>query len=81
MKFRGWRFVTVTQIEPKKYENDETEELSDEEDSAIANLQGITSAILNGTSIRNNSFVQEYLTNNFYVTTMGYRFENLEDLK
>ncbi len=79
MKFKGWRFVTVTKIELKKYENDETEELNDEEDSAIANLQGITSAILNGTSIRNNSFVQECLTNNFYVTTMGYRFENLED--
>lgn len=79
MKFRGWRFVTVTKIELKKYEDDETAELSDEEDSAIANLQGITSAILNGTSIRNNSFVQECLRNNFYVTTMGYRFENLDE--
>lgn len=79
MRFNGWRFVTVTKIELKKYENDETAELNDEEDSAIANLQGITSAILNGTSIRNNSFVQECLTNNFYVTTMGYRFENLEE--
>lgn len=78
-KFLGWRFLTVTKVELKKNEEDEITELNDEEDSAIANLQGITSAILNGTSIRNNSFVQECLKNNFYISTMGYKFENLDD--
>lgn len=61
--------------------DDETKELDEENESdSIANLQGISSAILNGTSIRNNSFVQECLDNNFYVSVMGYKFENLSDL-
>jgi len=68
----------------KKYEgadDEETRELDGEEEGALKNLQGITSAILNGTSIRNNSFVQECLDNNFYVSTMGYKFESMADLR
>lgn len=82
--FTDWRFETVTKVELKRYEgceDDETKELNEEENSALSNLQGITSAILNGTSIRNNSFVQECLQNNFYITTMGYKFESLSDLR
>lgn len=83
-KFNGWRFDTVTKIELKKFEGtdeEESKELDEEDDDSIKNLQGITSAILNGTSIRNNSFVQECLQNNFYVTTMGYKFECISDLR
>lgn len=83
-KFAGWRFETVTKIELKKYEgtdDEETKELDGEEEETLKNLQGITSAILNGTSIRNNSFVQECLDNNFYVSTMGYKFESMADLR
>lgn len=81
--FEEWRFETVTKVELKKYEgsDDDTKELNEEEDSALSSLQGITSAILNGTSIRNNSFVQECLQNDFYITTMGYKFECLSDLR
>ena len=82
--FLDWRFETVTKVELKRYEgfeDDETKELDEEEDSALSNLQGITSAILSGTSIRNNSFVQECLQNDFYITTMGYKFESLADLR
>lgn len=82
--FTDWRFETVTKVELKRYEgseDDETKELDEEESSALSNLQGITSAILNGTSIRNNSFVQECLQNDFYITTMGYKFESLSDLR
>ncbi|AXL22224.1 hypothetical protein [Megasphaera stantonii] len=82
--FADWRFETVTKVELKRCEgseDDETRALDEEESSALSNLQGITSAILNGTSIRNNSFVQECLQNNFYITTMGYKFESLSDLR
>ncbi len=81
--FEKWRFETETKVELKRYEcsDEETKELNEEEDSALSNLQGITNAILNGTSIRNNSFVQECLQNNFYITTMGYKFESLADLR
>ena len=51
--FLDWRFETVTKVELKRYEgseDDETKELDEEEDSALSNLQGITSAILSGTS-------------------------------
>ena len=82
-KFSEWRFVTVTKVELKKYEglDDETKELDEEEDSSLASLRGITSAILNGTSIRNNSFVQECLKNDFYISTMGYKFESISELR
>ena len=56
-------------------------ELNEEEDSSLASLRGITSAILNGTSIRNNSFVQECLKNDFYISTMGYKFESISELR
>ena len=82
--FSEWRFETVTKVEMKRYEgseDDETKELDEEEDSALSNLQGIMSTILNGTSIRNNSFVQECIQNDFYITTMGYKFESLVDLR
>ena len=79
----GWRFETVTKVELKKCEGveEESKELSDEEENSLANLKGISSAILNGTSIRNNSFVQECLQNDFYITTRGYKFECMEDMR
>lgn len=81
-KFDGWRFNTVTKVELKRAEIsddefDEEDESNDEE--TLANLRGITSAILNGTSIRNNPFVQECLQNDFYISTMGYRYENIKE--
>lgn len=80
-KFQGWRFDTVTKVALKKYEENSVEnDESDEEDVPQADLQGITSAILNGTSIRSNSFVRQCLNNNFYITTMGYKFEHVEEL-
>lgn len=80
-KFQGWRFDTVTKVALKKYEENsgEDDDSDEEENVSQADLQGITSAILNGTSIRDNSFVQQCLNNNFYITTMGYKFESLED--
>lgn len=81
-QFKDWRFVTVTKVELKRAETsedeiDEEDESNDEE--TLANLRGITSAILNGTSIRNNAFVQECLQNDFYISTMGYRYENIKE--
>jgi len=63
--------------ETSEDEIDEEDESNDEE--TLANLRGITSAILNGTSIRNNAFVQECLQNDFYISTMGYRYENIKE--
>ncbi len=81
-QFKDWRFVTVTKVELKRAQTsedeiDEEDESNDEE--TLANLRGITSAILNGTSIRNNAFVQECLQNDFYISTMGYRYENIKE--
>lgn len=79
-KFPKWRFVTVTKVELKKDMDDETRELDEADGSeARTNLQGITNAILSGTSIRNNSFVQDCLQGQFSISTMGYKFENIEN--
>lgn len=82
--FEGWRFETVTKVELKKdtedSEDEEIKELSsDDGKSSLDSLQGITSAILNGTSIRNNAFVQECLNGQFSIATMGYKFESIHD--
>lgn len=81
--FENWRFETVTKVELKKADGDEEETkiLDEEEVSALTNLSGIKSAILSGTSIRNNSFVQECIQNGFYISNMGYKFENISDLR
>ena len=82
-EFSGWRFDTVTKVALKKYERsvDEDDDSAEEKNVSQADLQGITSAILNGTSIRNNSFVKQCLNNNFYITTMGYKFECMDELR
>lgn len=80
-KFPSWRFITVTKVELKKDLDDETKELDEEDgNEARTNLQGITNAILSGTSIRNNSFVQDCLQGQFSISTMGYKFESTKDL-
>lgn len=81
-KFSGWRFDTVTKVELKKYEGQTSEEDDniDGENVSQADLQGITRAILSGTSIRSNAFVRQCLENNFYITTMGYKFDSTEEL-
>ncbi len=79
-KFADWRFITVTKVELKKDKDDETREIDEEDGSeARTNLQGITNAILSGTSIRNNSFVQDCLQGQFSISTMGYKFENIKE--
>jgi hypothetical protein len=82
--FKEWTFLTVTKMELKKNEaNDDEEVTLDEDESneqALGNLRGITSAIVNGTSIRTNSFVQECLKNQFSIATMGYKYQHKTEL-
>ncbi len=81
--FEEWRFLTVTKMELKKNETSDEEVTLDEDeadDQAIGNLRGITSAIVNGTSIRTNSFVQECLKNQFSISTMGYKYQHKTEL-
>lgn len=81
-EFKDWRFTTVTRVEVKKDIEDEQEkEITEEGDvEALNNLHGITSAILSGTSIRDNSFIQECLKGQFSISNMGYKFESINDL-
>lgn len=79
--FKGWNLDTVTKVELKKYIDLDTEMkiLDEDEVSSLEDLNGITSAILNGTSIRNNSFVEDCLKNDFYIVTMGFKFKSKEE--
>lgn len=80
-KFNDWKFITVTKIELKKDTYiDDDDEISLGDDDGLGdttgNLNGITSAIVNGTSLRTNSFIQDCLKNQFSIATMGYKFES-----
>ena len=51
--------------------------LSSPKASPASTLQARSFTAISGT----NSFVQECLQNDFYITTMGYKFESLADLR
>lgn len=74
--FRHWRLKTVTGITVKKsdFHDEETdEEITDEDDTSGA-LAGISQAVLNGSGLRSNEFVQRSLQQGYYITSMKYRY-------
>lgn len=75
--FANWRLKTVTGITVKKSnltEDEESdEELSDEE-GITGTLAGINQAVLNGSGLRSNEFVQKSLQEGYYISSMKYRY-------
>lgn len=75
--FKNWRLRTVTGITVKKpdYSDDEDsdEEITDE-DGVTGALAGISQAVLNGSGLRSNEFVQNCLQQGYYISSMKYRY-------
>lgn len=68
----NWDFKEITKIIVKKQDDEESEEI--EVDNQ--NLLGIQKAILEGKTLRNNSFVRECEESNYRFMAMSYRYEN-----
>lgn len=78
---KKWRAKTITGITVKQGiidENEDDEEVVvDEEDSST--LTGISQAVLNGSGLRTNEFVQESIKKGYYISAMKYRYEHKMD--
>lgn len=76
--FQFWRLKTITGITVKQglNDDDEDEDVLLEEGDDSSTLSGISQAVLNGSGLRSNEFVQESLDKGFYISAMRYRYEN-----
>lgn len=75
--FRDWRLKTVVGITVKKAtssEDDIEEEDSENDESTSGTLAGISQAVLNGSGLRSNEFVQNSIQQGYYISSMKYRY-------
>lgn len=73
--FDNWTLKTVTGITVKRSncdDEDENTETDDEGDNSA--LTGISQAILNGSGLRSNEFVQKSLEQGYFIASMKYRY-------
>lgn len=77
ISFSNWRLKTVTGITVRKSsitdDDDIDSEISDD-DGATGTLAGINQAVLNGSGLRSNEFVQKSLDQGYYISSMKYRY-------
>lgn len=75
--FNYWRLSTVTGITVRKSnitdDDDIDSEISDDGDES-GTLAGINQAVLNGSGLRSNEFVQKSLEQGYYISSMKYRY-------
>ena len=75
--FSNWKLKTVVGITVKKIaapEDDIEEENSENDESAAGTLAGISQAVLNGSGLRSNEFVQNSIQQGYYISSMKYRY-------
>ena len=77
VSFSNWRLKTVTGVTVRKTnisdDDDIDSEISDDE-GQTGTLAGINQAVLNGSGLRSNEFVQNSLDQGYYISSMKYRF-------
>lgn len=77
ISFSNWRLKTVTGITVRKSDitddDDLDSEISDDE-GKTGTLAGINQAVLNGSGLRSNEFVQKSLDQGYYISSMKYRY-------
>lgn len=73
-KFKRWTLKTITGITVKKSTSIEDYEDILSEDSNAESLSEISQAVLHGSGLRTNSFVQNSLKSGYYISSMTYRF-------
>lgn len=82
VKFPNWRLKTITSItvqrgtwrDEDENGDGEAEEITDNDDPT-GTLAGISQAVLNGSGLRSNAFVQSSLEQGYIISAMKYRYE------
>ena len=80
-KFQYWRLKTITGITVKQgiVDEEDDDEMLVEEGNDDSTLSGISQAVLNGSGLRANEFVQESIKKGYYISAMRYRYESVKD--
>lgn len=73
-KFNRWTLKTITGITVKKSDKSEDDEVFYSEEADTESLSEISQAVLHGSGLRTNSFVQNSLEKGYYISSMTYRF-------
>ncbi|WP_418756979.1 hypothetical protein [Eubacterium ventriosum] len=82
MKFDDWKLKTVTGITVKRSNHiGEEENIEDDEGESNKALIGINQAVLNGSGLRSNDFVQNSLAQGYFISSMKYRYECQEEVE
>ena len=80
--FNAWRLKTITSITVQRGtwtdEENDVEEVVDDGDPT-GTLAGINQAVLNGSGLRSNSFVQSSLEQGYIISAMKYRYECIKE--
>lgn len=75
--FGNWKLKTVVSITVKKaatQEDDIDEETAENDDTTTGTLAGISQAVLNGSGLRSNKFVQNSIQQGYFISSMKYRY-------
>lgn len=75
--FKDWRLKTVTGLTVRKPDILDDDDLDDEtidDESPAEALAVINQAVLNGSGLRSNEFVQKSLEQGYYISSMKYRY-------
>lgn len=82
-RFKMWQLKTITGLTVKQGviddDEDEDETFLIEENDESSTLSGISQAVLNGSGLRSNEFVQESIKKGYYISAMRYRYEHIMD--
>ncbi len=82
-RFKMWQLKTITGLTVKQGviddEEDEDGTFLIEENDESSTLSGISQAVLNGSGLRSNEFVQESIKKGYYISAMRYRYEHKMD--
>ena len=82
-KYPNWTIKTITGITVKKIasvcEDDEEELTMDDQGIPSGTLAGINQAVLHGSGLRSNEFVQSCIDQGFEITSMKYRYESKQE--
>lgn len=77
ISFSNWRLKTVTGITVRKSNTTDDDDLDSEindDEGENGTLTGINQAVLNGSGLRSNEFVQKSLDQGYYISSMKYRY-------
>lgn len=84
---KEWTLKTITGITIKRAssteedaeDDEDNDDLGEELTADVGDLAGINQAILHGQALRNNGFVNSSIEQNFYISSMKYRFKMIGD--